>query len=80
MRFRPGLATSCSKSVPITTPRFGEGGGPDSRICASQALRPWCRPAMPAMSATLPIQSVWQDIDASGPIFSVRLFTYAVYK
>jgi hypothetical protein len=38
MRFRPGLATSCSKSVPITTPRFGEGGGLDSRICASQAL------------------------------------------
>ena len=26
------------------------------------------------------IQSVWQDIDASGSIFSVRLFTYAVYK
>src|ERR1700722_3331012 len=31
MRFRPKLAASCAKSGPITTPRFGEGGGPDAR-------------------------------------------------
>src|SRR5258708_38602590 len=38
MRFRPRLAESCGKSGPITTPRFGEGGGPAARICANQAL------------------------------------------
>src|ERR1700730_13325519 len=38
IRFRPKLAASCANSGPITTPRFGEGGGPDSRICANQAL------------------------------------------
>src|SRR3984893_16157911 len=38
MRFRPKLAKSCSKSGPITTPRFGEGGGPDARSWAIQAL------------------------------------------
>ena len=31
MRFRPKLAASCANSGPITTPRFGEGGGPDAR-------------------------------------------------
>src|SRR3981189_793847 len=38
MRFRPRLAESCAKSGPITTPRFGEGGGPDARSWAIQAL------------------------------------------
>src|SRR6266446_2395604 len=38
MRFRPRLAESCRMSGPITTPRFGEGGGPDTRSCANQAL------------------------------------------
>ncbi len=38
MRFRPKLAESCVKSGPITTPRFGEGGGPDARSWAIQAL------------------------------------------
>src|ERR1700726_4570021 len=38
MRFRPKLAESCAKSGPITTPRFGEGGGPDARSWATQAL------------------------------------------
>src|SRR3984957_522555 len=38
IRFRPKLAASCANSDPITTPRFGEGGGPDARICANQAL------------------------------------------
>src|SRR5258708_35820312 len=38
MRFRPRLAESCAKSGPITTPRFGEGGGPDARNWAIQAL------------------------------------------
>src|SRR6266852_8767116 len=32
MRFRPKLAESCAKSGPITTPRFGEGGGPDAQL------------------------------------------------
>jgi len=27
-----------AKSGPITTPRFGEGGGPETRSCANQAL------------------------------------------
>src|SRR6266851_3838146 len=39
MRFRPKFAEGCAKSGPITTPRFGEGGGPDTRSCAIQALR-----------------------------------------
>src|ERR1700730_1367970 len=38
MRFRPKLAESCAKSGPIATPRFGEGGGPDARSWAIQAL------------------------------------------
>src|ERR1700738_2923282 len=38
MRFRPRLAASCAKSGPITTPRFGAGGGPDARSWAIQAL------------------------------------------
>src|SRR5258706_14490378 len=38
MRFRPKLPESCAKSGPITTPRFGEGGGPDARGRAIQAL------------------------------------------
>src|SRR5258707_15730272 len=38
MRFRPRLAASCAKSGPITTPRLGEGGGPDARSSAIQAL------------------------------------------
>src|SRR5262249_23050761 len=38
MRFRPKLAESCAKSGPMTTPRFGEGGGPDARSWAIQAL------------------------------------------
>ena len=38
MRFRPKLAENCAKSGPITTPRFGEGGGPDVRSAAIQAL------------------------------------------
>src|SRR6202011_4988995 len=38
MRLRPKLAESCTKSGPITTPRFGEGGGPDARSWANQAL------------------------------------------
>src|SRR5580704_6962474 len=38
MRFRPKLAASCAKSGPITTLRFGEGGGPDARNWAIQAL------------------------------------------
>src|SRR5580704_12380049 len=38
MRLRPRLAASCAKSGPITTPRFGEGGGPDARNWANQAL------------------------------------------
>src|SRR6266436_5150395 len=38
MRFRPRLAESCANSGPITTPRFGEGGGPDARSWAIQAL------------------------------------------
>src|ERR1700693_643144 len=38
MRFRPRLAAICAKSGPITTPRFGEGGGPDARSWANQAL------------------------------------------
>src|ERR1700722_13683561 len=38
IRFRPKLAASCANSGPITTPRFGEGSGPDARICANQAL------------------------------------------
>src|ERR1700730_1108573 len=38
MRFRPKLAASCAKSGPITTPRFGEGGGPDARSRAIHAL------------------------------------------
>src|ERR1700726_1463215 len=37
-RLRPRLAESCTKSGPITTPRFGEGGGPDARNWANQAL------------------------------------------
>src|SRR6266853_3972844 len=38
MRFRPKLAESCANSGPITTPRFGEGGGPDARSWAIHAL------------------------------------------
>src|ERR1700733_684367 len=38
MRFRPRLAASCAKSGPITTPRFGDGGGPDARNWAAQSL------------------------------------------
>ena len=38
MRFRPKLAASCANSGPITTPRFGEGGGRDARSRAIQAL------------------------------------------
>src|SRR5713101_5589219 len=38
MRLRPRLAETCAKSGPITTPRFGEGGGPDARGCVIQAL------------------------------------------
>ena len=38
MRLRPRLAASCAKSGPITTPRFGEGGGPDARSREIQAL------------------------------------------
>src|SRR5712671_2260958 len=38
MRFRPRLPESCAKSGPITTPRFGEGSGPDARSLAIQAL------------------------------------------
>src|ERR1700722_19006439 len=38
MRFRPKLAESCANSGPITTPRFSEGGGPDARSWAIQAL------------------------------------------
>src|SRR3984893_14921245 len=37
-RFRPKLATSCMMSGPITTPRLGEGGGPDARRWVIQAL------------------------------------------
>src|SRR5260370_35793663 len=37
-KFRPKLAESCAKSGPITTPRFGEGGGPHARNCVTQAL------------------------------------------
>src|SRR5260370_26081502 len=39
LRLRPKFAEGCAKSGPITTPRFGEGGGPDTRSCAIQALR-----------------------------------------
>src|SRR5258708_17912907 len=38
IRFRPRLAESCAKSGPITTPRLGDGGGPDARNCVIQAL------------------------------------------
>src|SRR5260370_27341485 len=38
MRLRPRLAASCAKSGPITTPRLGEGGGPDARSWANHAL------------------------------------------
>ena len=38
MKLRPRLAASCAKSGPITTPRFGEDGGPDARSWAIQAL------------------------------------------
>src|SRR5208337_4785901 len=38
MRLRPKFAESCAKSGPITTLRFGEGGGPDARSLAIQAL------------------------------------------
>src|SRR6266568_950946 len=38
MRFRPKLAASSAKSGPITTPRFGDGGGPDARNRAIHAL------------------------------------------
>jgi hypothetical protein len=38
MRLRPKLAESCTKSGPITTPKFGEGGGPDARSWANQVL------------------------------------------
>src|SRR6266478_4843731 len=38
MRFRPKLAESCANSGTITTPRFGEGGGPDARSWAIHAL------------------------------------------
>src|SRR6266852_6305918 len=37
-RFRPKLAESWAKSGPITTPRFGECGGPDARNRAIHAL------------------------------------------
>src|ERR1700716_184020 len=30
-RFRPKSAESCAKAGPITTPRFGEGGGPGAQ-------------------------------------------------
>jgi sarcosine/dimethylglycine N-methyltransferase len=36
MRLRPKLADSCTKSGPITMPRFGKGGGPDARSLASR--------------------------------------------
>src|SRR5271155_5235176 len=38
MRFRPKFAESCANPGPITTSRFGEGGGPDARSWAIQAL------------------------------------------
>src|SRR5258707_13655930 len=38
MRFRAKLPVSCGKSAPINTLRFGEGGGPEARICANQVL------------------------------------------
>src|ERR1700676_2473002 len=38
MRFRPRLAASCAKSGPITTPRLGDGGGPDARSWAKKVL------------------------------------------
>jgi organic hydroperoxide reductase OsmC/OhrA len=38
MRLRPKLAAACAKSGPITTPRLSEGGGPDARTWANQAL------------------------------------------
>src|SRR5258708_8777103 len=38
MRFLPKLAASSTKSGPITTPRFGEGGGPNARRLENQDL------------------------------------------
>src|SRR3981081_1827120 len=38
MRFRPRLAESSAKPGPITTPRFGEGGGPGDRRWALQRV------------------------------------------
>src|SRR5262249_42738898 len=37
-RLRARLPASCATSGPRTTPRFGEGGGPDARSCVIQAL------------------------------------------
>ena len=38
MIFRPRLTESSAKSGPINTLRFGEGGGPEARNWAKQAL------------------------------------------